>query len=97
MKKVDKGTIIRTIVEVCALANQLVAVIGSSSFASNPVYQIVSFIITAVASGIVYWYNNDWTKLALMCGQIFELTKDGSLEEKEVEKFIEENTKKYDE
>ena len=97
MKKFDKGTIIRTALEVCALANQLVALIGRTSFADNPTYQIISFIITAIASGIVYWYNNDWTKLALMCGEIFTMVKDGKVEDKEVEKFIDDHTEKYDE
>ena len=87
-KQIDKGTIIRTIVEVATLVNQVIAVIGQSSFAANPTYQVISVILTIVASAICYWYNNDWTKFALLARDIFEMLKDGKITEDDLSVFV---------
>ena len=42
---VDKGTIIRSTTLVLAMANQVIAIIGASTFANSVWYQIASVIV----------------------------------------------------
>lgn len=93
MKKIDKGTICRTVLQVAAYINQFIAIIGMSSFASNPIYQWITFGVTLIVTVVTYWYNNDWTNLALCARDIFDMLQDGKIDQKELEEFVEKHKK----
>ena len=88
------GTIVRTILQVLAYANQVVALIGQTTFASAVWYQWVSFGLTLAITIISYWYNNDWTNFAKVSSEIFDMLKDGKITEDEVKKFVDNHSKK---
>lgn len=92
IKNIDFGTILRTILQIAIYINQFIAILGNTSFASSPVYQWISFGITVVITIITYWFNNDWSKLALVARDIFDMMKDGKITEEEVKKFIEDHS-----
>ena len=85
----DKGTIIRTILQVLAYANQIVAVIGQTSFAENQVYQWISLGITIAITLVSYWYNNNWTSMAKLGEDVYNMLKDKKLTEEELKEFLE--------
>lgn len=91
--KIDKGTIARTIALVLAFANQTVALIGSSGFASALWYQILSLVITIAAAGFSWWYNNDITKLAKIASAVFDAMKDGKISVEEVNELLKKSGK----
>ena len=88
MKKIDKGTIIRTVTLIIALANQFVAVIGASTFASAAWYQILSLAVTAVTAIFTAWKNNDFTYFAQLGTGVLHALKDGKITEDEVKELL---------
>lgn len=94
IKSLDKGTILRTLLVILSIANQIVALIGKSSFASADWYQWLSFGLTLLSMILSYWYNNDWSKLAILTRDIFDSLKDGKISEDEAKKLLEKNTEK---
>lgn len=94
LKSLDKGTIARTVLLILGLANQVVAIIGSTSFAAATWYQILSVIVTALIALVTYWYNNDWSKAAIVARDFFDMLKDGKITEEEATKFIDEHKAK---
>lgn len=88
LKSLDKGTILRTVLMILTLANQVVALIGSTSFAAAAWYQWLSFGLTLAMMVVSYWYNNDWTKLAQLSRDIFDMLKDGKIKKEEIEEFL---------
>jgi SPP1 family holin len=86
--KIKIGTIIRVILQLLAYANQLIALLGSTSFASSPVYQWISFGITVAITLLTFWKDNDFTKSAIMMSEIFKALKDGKLSEEEKNQLI---------
>lgn len=93
-KSLDKGTILRTISMIITLANQLIALIGRTSFASASWYQWISFGLTLAVMLVSYWYNNDWTKLAQTARDVFDAMKDGKITKEEAEKLIKKDEEK---
>lgn len=93
----DKGTILRTILQVLVYANQIVAAIGNTSFANNPVYQWVSLGLTIVITAITYWFNNNWTSMAELGQEVYEMIKDGKITEEEMKNFLEKHKSKKEE
>lgn len=83
-----KGTIIRTIMQLLAYANQVIAIIGQTSFAKSDIYLWISVGLTIVVTGISYWYNNDWTGRAKMASKVYDILKDGKVTEEEVQNFV---------
>ena len=69
--KITKGTIIRTICVVIALANQFLAIFGKSPLPIDDatVELLVSTIATAVFALISWWKNNDFTLNARRAGK----------------------------
>lgn len=88
MKNLSKGTIFRTIFQVLTYANQIVAIFGQSSFASAAWYQWTSVILTIIVTSVSYWYNNDWTNIAKLSGDVFDMLKDGKITEDELKTFM---------
>ena len=94
LKSVDKGTIIRSAALVLAIINQVIAVIGATSFASATWYQIVSIIATVLTALISAWENNDWTYFAQLGTKVLDALEDGKLTKEEVIEMLEKSDKK---
>lgn len=75
---------------VVALANQCLIMFGRDilPFTENMAYQVVSLIAVVVIAGINAWYNNDISKIALLCGGVFDALSDGKITEEEIEKIL---------
>ena len=95
-KKVNKGTIIRTIALVIAIANQVVAVIGRTSFASATWYQILSVAVTGVTAVWTAWENNDRTFFARLGTGVLDALEDGKVTKDEVLDLIEKQSQEKD-
>lgn len=65
--KVKTDTIIRTIVLIIALVNQVLAIMGKQAFpvTEDEVYQVVTLIVTIGASVWAWWKNNSFTSEAI--------------------------------
>lgn len=86
--KIGKGTIIRSLSLLAAIINQVIAVIGASSFASATWYQILSVVATIVVALINAWENNDWTFFARMGTKVLDALHDGKITVDEVKNLI---------
>lgn len=89
MKKIDKGTIIRTITLILALANQTVAIVGATTFASAAWYQVLSIVVTIATALFTAWKNNDFTHFAQLGSSVLHALKDGKITEDEVKELLE--------
>ena len=88
--KIKPSTIVRCIVYIAVLINQVLAVCGKGlTFTSDMVYQIASIILTIVTGLWAAWKNNDFTQLARLSGQIFDALKDGSVTVDEAKDLLE--------
>ena len=76
-----------------ALANQCLAIFGKGvlPFTENMVYQAISLIAVIIIAVINAWYNNDITKLAILCGKVFDALNDGKITEEEIEHILASN------
>ena len=78
MKKINitKGTLIRTILLVLALINQVLAVFGKSPIPidDDTVTNLISTVWTVIASLIAWWKNNSFTDKAIEADKV--LTKE---------------------
>lgn len=88
IKTLDKGTIIRSSLLILSFINEIIALIGATSYASATWYQIISLIFTIIVSSICAWKNNDFTKVAQLAGQVLKALKDKKLEEDEVKNLL---------
>lgn len=93
LKQLDKGTICRTILQIGAYANQIIAIFGQESFANDTWYQIISLVVTIIVTGVSYWYNNDWSNGALLVRDIFDMLQDGTITKEEIKEFIKKHKK----
>lgn len=71
MKKVEKGTIARTVVLIFALVNQVLTMAGWNPlpFSEDEVYQVATGILTVSAALIAWWKNNSFTQAAIMADE----------------------------
>ena len=74
MKKVKPDTIIRTIILILALANQVLAIMGKQAIPvpEDEVYQLVSLLITIGAALWSWWKNNSFTLPAIKADEYLE-------------------------
>lgn len=93
LKTLKPRTIVFTIIQFLAYVNQVIAVLGQSSWASMAWYQWISLIVTILITILTYWYNNDWSKLAQSTGDIYDMVKDGEITQTELEDFIKKHEK----
>ena len=93
LKQLKPAMILRTVLQVLAYINQVIAIMGQSSWASAPWYQWVSLGVTVLITVISYWYNNDWTNLAISTGDVYDMVKDGKITQEELEEFINKHKK----
>lgn len=65
--KVEKGTIIRTIVLIFVIINQFLTLIGKNPipYSNEEFENIVAFIADFIMTLIVWWKNNSFTQAAL--------------------------------
>ena len=91
IKTLDKGTVIRTIVLVLALSNQIIAILGATSFANAAWYQIFSIVVTIATALFTAWKNNDWTYFAKLGTGVLRALQDGKITEDEVKELLEKN------
>jgi SPP1 family holin len=75
--KPSKSTIVRTIVLVVMLINQLLAAFGKSPlpFSDEQVDTFVSTVLTVVSSIWAWWKNNSFTKDALKADEVLKELK----------------------
>lgn len=66
MKKIDTGTLTRTILIVLALINQGLVIAGKDvlPFSDDQVTQVISFAFTASTALWAWWKNNNFTASA---------------------------------
>lgn len=84
----DKGTIIRSTTLVLAMANQVIAIIGASTFANSVWYQIASVVVTVISSLVSAWENNDWTYYAKLGTGVLDALEDGKITVEEVQELL---------
>lgn len=72
--KVKTETIIRTIVLILALANQVLAIYGKQKIpiTEDEVYQLVTLIITIGSALWAWWRNNSFTQPAIKADEYME-------------------------
>lgn len=77
MKNITKGTIIRTVIFALALINQILAMCGVSPIPvdDDTVTNAISTVWTVVASIVVWWKNNSFTKEAIAADEILKNAK----------------------
>lgn len=93
LKSLDIGTIVRTVLQLLAYANQALALIKPFEWSNNAVYQWISFGVSLAITAITYWYNNDWSSLSILTRDIFDMLKDGKISKEEAEAFIDKHKK----
>lgn len=73
-KKVKPETIIRTIVLILALANQVLAIYGKQAIpiTEDDVYQTVTLIFTVGSAMWAWWKNNSFTGPAIEADEYME-------------------------
>ncbi|MFI3616106.1 phage holin [Streptococcus uberis] len=77
MKKIDNGTLTRTIVLVLALINQGLVMAGKNTlpFSDEEMTQFISFIFTTATALAAWWKNNDFTHEAKTATKIMQNQK----------------------
>ena len=72
MKKITKGTIIRTACLVLAIINYALTVAGKSPLPieSETLTEVISFAFTTVASMVAWWKNNSFTQKAIEADEL---------------------------
>ncbi len=70
--KITSGTIIRTLVLILALINQILSSTGHSiiPITDEQIDSIVSILFTVIASLIAWWKNNSFTQAAIEADKI---------------------------
>lgn len=69
--KIETSTIIRTIVLIIALINQILSATGHSPLpiSDEQVNELVSTIVTVIVSIWTWWMNNSFTQSALIADE----------------------------
>lgn len=77
--KIEKGTIIRTVLLVISLINMGLEMAGKSvlPFSNEAVTEVISYLFTAVTAIAAWWKNNSFTKAAIEADGILKEKKAG--------------------
>ncbi len=88
---IKMSTIARVAALAVALINQCLALFGKGAipFSENMAYQVVTLLATVVIAAINAWYNNDFTRVARLCGGVFDALSDGKISEDEIKAILE--------
>lgn len=75
--KITKETVIRTIVLVIALTNQVLTSLGKNPlpFSDDMVYEAVTLVTTIGAAAWAWWKNNSFTQKALLADEYLKSLK----------------------
>lgn len=75
--KIQTGTIIRTVLLLAALTNQVLAVCGKSPlpFDDEQITEIISLILTTGTSIAAWWKNNSFTAAAIEADELMSVLK----------------------
>lgn len=81
--KVNKETIIRTIILAIALLNQMLIMSGKNPlpFSEDGIYTFLSMVATVAASLWAWWKNNSFTAPAIKADKIMQKLKEDSKNE----------------
>lgn len=84
--KISKETIIRTVVLVIAMGNQLLAYLGKEAFpvTEEQAYQYITAAFTVGAALWSWWKNNSFTKEAIKADEVKDVIKDIGVDNVEV-------------
>lgn len=87
---IKPATIARIGALLVALVNQCLVTFGQDvlPFTENMAYQVVSLVAVVVIAAINAWCNNDISKVALLCGRVYDALSDGKITEEEIEKML---------
>lgn len=94
IKAIDKKTLCRTILQFLAYVNQIIALIGQTTWANAAWYQWLSFGFTAAITIVTWWNNNDITAFARLATRVLDALEDGKITEEEVKSLLDESDKK---
>lgn len=77
-KKIDKWVIIRTLVLVLALVNQVLVALGKSPIPINDamIETLISTGWTIISAGLSWWYNSNITQEAIIAQEYLEELKE---------------------
>ena len=72
--KVKSETIIRTIVLILALANQVLAIYGKQKIpiTEDEIYQLITLVVTIGSALWAWWKNNSFTQPAIKADEYME-------------------------
>ncbi len=90
IKSLDKGTMIRTLVLIVTIINQVVAFISQSS----RWYLGLSITALVVSAVIAWWENNDITPAAQLATKILNAMQDGKISAEEVKELLDKQKEK---
>lgn len=89
-RNIKISTIARIASLLVALINECLVLFGQGvlPFTENMAYQVVSLIAVIVTAVINAWYNNDITRVARLCGDVFDALSDERITEEEIEQIL---------
>lgn len=79
MKNVSKETIIRTIILVIALLNQILTAVGKNPlpFSDEEIYMGLTAVFTVAATVWAWWKNNSFTANAIAADEYKDMLNNG--------------------
>lgn len=79
-----KDTVIRTAILVLALVNNALALFGKSPLpiSDESVVTVISFLFTTITALVNWWYNNSFTKPAVLADDYMKSLKEGDKTDK---------------
>ena len=79
MKNIKVDTIIRTIILIIALVNQVLTALGKNPlpWSNEEIYSGLSAVATVAASAWAWWKNNSFTNAAVAADEYMETLKEG--------------------
>ncbi len=82
MTNISSGTIIRTILLILALINQVLSAMGKSPLPieNSELEQIITWVLTSSAAIFAWWKNNSFTKSAIAADEALASIKAGENE-----------------
>lgn len=88
--KIKGATIARIAALFVACVNEVLILFGQNvlPFTGNETYQAVSLAVMIIIAVINAWYNNDISKVALICARLFDALQDNKLTEDELKQII---------
>lgn len=90
----DTNLIIRIVVLVAVLVNQVLVAIGKNPlpFADETIYELASVIVTVTVTVYNAWKNNNVTNFARIAQKVLDALKKGQITIEAVETLLSENT-----